>query len=248
VRQDRAKPDAQEIIVPQLKGWDFAKREKDLFEKASTQLPTWRLANFSRKTLSSVTEHLSERLGAGAGELIDSLDSLEARRHACISLGAMVARNTSGILALVSCGYERESLSLGRTNLEALIRGRQAADDASGDVARILLKGQRPKSLKAIARRYESEREVELLDQFAHADLLSLRAVSRLRDNGFDADIQVLPLRGQVLPATQLLEAARTASGFTGVLAEVFDVAVQMPRFVADQLSHYRDHPLPAGA
>jgi hypothetical protein len=239
--------EGEEIIVPQLRGWKFAERERTLLGDAGTQLPTWRLANFSRKTLASVAEQLSEKLTAGAGTRIDTLDSTEAQRHACISLAAMVVRNTSGIIVLVGCGYERESLALGRTNIEALIRGRQAADDASGDVARTLLQGRRPRSLKAAAERYGSQREVALLDRFAHADLLSLRPVSLLRDDGIDSDIQVLPLRGQLMPATQLLETARTACAFTGLLAEVFGVAVEVPRFVDEQLRHYRDNPLPSG-
>src|SRR5262249_14202819 len=130
-----------EVIVPQLKGWPFAERERALFNDAKTQVPTWRLANFARKTLGSVAEQLSEKLVAGVGTPIDGLDSLEARRHASIALAAVIIRATSAILVLVSCGYERESLALGRTNLEALIRGRQAAHDASGDAARTLLKG-----------------------------------------------------------------------------------------------------------
>ena len=233
--------------MPQLRGWNFAERERILLGDASAQIPTWRLANFSRKTLASVAEQLSEKLTTGAGTRIDTLDSTEARRHACISLAAMIVRNVSGIIVLVGCGYERESLALGRTNIESLIRGRQAADDTSGDVARKLLQGRRPRSLKAAAERYGSQHEVALLDRFAHADLLSLRPVSVLRDDGIEADIQVLPLRGQLLPAMQLLEAARTAASFTGLLAEVFGVAVEVPRFVNEQLRHFRDNPLPAG-
>jgi hypothetical protein len=247
VGNNETNAEGEEIIVPNLRGWDFAKRDRVLLDQAQTQIPTWRLANFSRKTLGSVAEQLSEKLSAGAGRRVDTLDSLEARRHACISLAAVIIRNTSGILVLVGCGYERESMGLGRTNLEALLRGRQAADDASGDVARTLLKGRGPGSLKSVAGRYGSKREIELLDRFAHADLLSLRPVSILRDDGVDSNIQVMPLRGQMLPAAQLLEAARTASSFNGVLAEVFGVAIQVPRFVDEQLRHYRDHPLPPG-
>ena len=55
-------------------------------------------------------------------------------------------------------------------------------------------------------------------------------------DDGIDADVQILPLRGQVMPAAQLLEAARTDCEFTALLAEVFGVAVQIPRFVDQQL------------
>ena len=47
------------------------------------------------------------------------------------------------------------------------------------------------------------------------------------------------------MPAAQLLEAARTDCEFTALLAEVFGVAVQIPRFVDQQLLHYKDNPLP---
>jgi hypothetical protein len=56
-RETSPAPD-EEIIVPRLRGWDFAKRERALLDVASRQIPTWRLANFSRKTLASVAEQL----------------------------------------------------------------------------------------------------------------------------------------------------------------------------------------------
>ena len=131
-------------------------------------------------------------------------------------------------------------------SLEALIRGRQVADDASGDTARKLLEGRRAGSLKSAAQRYGSKEELELLDRFAHADLLGLRVVATRRASGNEADLQLLPQRGGVRPASQLLIAARSAVETSVVMAEVFGVVVEIPAYLSGQLIHYRDNPLPA--
>jgi hypothetical protein len=52
-------------------------------------------------------------------------------------------RATGSIIVLVSCGYERESMAHMRSLVEAVIRGREMSEDASGDKARRILKGQR---------------------------------------------------------------------------------------------------------
>lgn len=233
-----------DVIKPDLKHWDFAKRERGLFEKAPVQLPTWRLANFSRKTLASVAEQLSERIPQQPRGLVDNLEPKRAAQLASIGLAAIVVRNIGGILTLVGCGYERESLALGRVNAEAHIRGRQIVDDASGDVARRLLKGRRPGSINAAATRYGSDEDIKFLNRFAHADLLSLRPVSVMRENEIDFDIQLLPQRGAVAPATQLLEAGRQGPAFASVLAEIFEVGFEVPRYVDEQLRYYREHSL----
>jgi len=235
---------ASEVIKPNLRRWNFAERERGLLENAPQQLPTWRLANFGRKTLASVAEQLSEGIPQQPRGLIDDLEPTRAAQLASIGLAAIVVRNIGGILTLIGCGYERESLALGRVNAEAHIRGRQMVDDESGDVARRLLKGHRPSSLKAAAARYGSDEDIAFLDRFAHADLLSLRPVSVMRENEIDFDIQLLPQRGAVHPATQLLEAGRQGPAFAAVLAEIFDVAFEVPRYVDEQLRYYRDHSL----
>lgn len=243
-RQEQENLARGEIIKLDLKRWRFAERERRLFEQAPHQLPTWRLANFGRKTLASLAEQLSERIPQEPRGLIEKLAAKRAAELASIQLAALVVRNIGGILTLVGCGHEREALTLGRVNAEALIRGRQLTDDTSGHVARNLLLGRRASSLKAAAARYGSEQDIEFLDRFAHADLLSLRAVSVMRDNGIDFDVQILPQRGGVQPATQLLEAGRHGAAFTSVLVDIFGVSYEMPRFLKEQIAYYQDHSL----
>jgi hypothetical protein len=181
-----------------------------------------------------------------ACELFSELDADTANRSACISLGAVVVRSTSSIMSLVGCGHEREALGLARTNLEALIRAHQVVDDPTGAIARKLLEGRRAGSLKSAALRYGNKRDIELLDRFAHADLLSLLVVSTHRSNGVEADLQLLPQRGGVGPANQLLTAAHKATMFGAVLAEAFSMTVEINGFLSSQLKHYKDNPLPA--
>lgn len=234
------------VVRANLKDWQFASRERELLDRASHKLPTWRAANQARKHLAGIVAELSERTPTPECRFIRELDAKTASELTSVNLGALVVRNTSGIMALISCGHEREALGLGRVSLEALIRGRQVADDASGDIARKLLEGRRAGSLKSAAQRYGSKEELELLDRFAHADLLGLRVVATRRTSGNEADLQLLPQRGSVRPASQLLIAARSAVEMSVVMAEVFGAAVEIPAYLSGQLIHYRDNPLPA--
>jgi len=233
------------VVRANLKGWKFAARERELLDSASHKLPTWRMANQARKHLAGVVAELCERTPTPECRFVRELDARTANELASVNLGALVVRNTSGIMALIGCGHERESLGLGRVSLEALMRGRQVAGDVSGDAARKLLQGHRPGSLKSVAQRYGSKREVELLDRFAHADLLGLQVVATPRTNGIEADLQLLPQRGGIRPASQLLIAARYAVEMSVAMAEVFKVAVEIPAYLSGQLIHYKDNPLP---
>ena len=46
--------DIGDPVVRKLGGWGFAARERYLFQTAPKQLPTWRLANQSRRNLADV--------------------------------------------------------------------------------------------------------------------------------------------------------------------------------------------------
>ena len=234
------------VVRANLKDWEFTSRERELLDRASHKLPTWRAANQARKHLAGVVAELSERTPTPECRFIRELDAKTANELASVNIGALVVRNTSGIMALIGCGHEREALGLGRVSLEAVIRGRQVADDASGDTARKLLEGHRAGSLKSAAQRYGNKQELEILDRFAHPDMLGLRLVTTPRTNGIEADLQLLPQRGGVRPASQLLIAARSAVEMSVVMAEVFGVAVEIPAYLSGQLIHYKDNPLPA--
>jgi hypothetical protein len=87
-------------------------------------------------------------------------------------------------MMLIATGYQREAFGQVRISVEALLRTRQVLDDRSGDVARTILKGQKPRSLKAIAARYGQTREIAILDRFAHADPLSHRPLGPRKIHG----------------------------------------------------------------
>lgn len=108
------------------------------------------------------------------------------------------------------------------------------------------LKGAELDHLRASLKRYGNKWELEILDRFAHADLLGLRVVATPRTNGIEADLQLLPQRGGVRPASQLLGAARDAVEMSVAMAEIFGVAVEIPAYLSGQLIHCKDKPLPA--
>jgi hypothetical protein len=235
------------VIEPDLKLWPFAKREKALHESAS-DIPTWRAANQARKYLAGVIAELANDLEVPLSPLpIAGLDAEIARKVATINLGGIIVRGTSAIISLIGCGHEREALAITRITFEALIRGRQAADDKSGDIARRLLKGESPGGLKRAAQKYGESGDVEFLDRFAHADLIGLMVVMTPVSDRGETNLEIMPQRGGVGPTNQLLNAAHTATMFSTVLAEVFGVGVQIPRYLAGQLLHYNENPLAKG-
>jgi hypothetical protein len=240
--------DSQRIVRSTLSNWPFGPRERDLFESAQKDLPTWRMANQARRHLAGVTGEMMDGIPAPEKSIpVREIDATLARELAAVRLGVMVVRTASAVMSLVACGHEREALAHGRTILEALIRGRQVADDKSGEAARTLLQGRKPGSLKAAAQRYGQGKEVEVLSRFSHADLLSLVVVETRRGGNFEADIELLPKRGNVSPVFQLYNAAYAAAMFSAVYTEIFLVTVEIPGFLSEQLKHFKDNPLPGG-
>jgi hypothetical protein len=243
------KPNGKERVVrSKLSDWDFGPREKVLFESAKRELPTWRMANQSRRHLAGITAELTNGIQAPKESIpVADIDATLARQLASARLAAIVVRTTSAIMSQIACGHEREALAGGRTILEALIRCRQVADDKSGEAARTLLQGRKPGSLKAAAQRYGEDKDIELLNRFSHADPLSLVVVETRREGGFEADLELLPKRGNVTPVFQLYSAAYTATMLSAGLAEIFDVTVEIPAFLSGQLKHFKENPLPKG-
>jgi hypothetical protein len=236
----------EKIVRSKLSDWNFGPREEALFESAKKELPTWRMANQARRHLAGVTAELMNGIPAPEKSIsIGEINATLARGLASVRLGVIVVRTTSAIMSQIACGHEREALADSRTILEALIRCRQVADDKSGDAARKLLQGRKPGTLKAAAQRYGDHKDVELLSRFSHADLLSLVVVETRREGGFEADIEMLPKRGNVRPIFQLYSAAYAATAFSCVLAEIFEVTVEIPTFLSGQLQHFTEHPLP---
>jgi len=134
------------IIKPRFSDWDFADREQRLFESVRS-LPTWRLANQSRRLLADVVRQLFDRIPLPEGAtIIADLAPEDARQLAATQLAAIVVRTTGAQMSLIACGYEREALGPVRTAVEALLRLRQVNDEQSAEVARQVLAGRRPRS------------------------------------------------------------------------------------------------------
>lgn len=205
-------------------------------------------ANQARRLLAAVAGELSEDMPLPPVGRIDELEPRAAAQLACLHLAAVIVRAAGSIIVLVGCGYEREALAPARTMLEAVLRGRQISEDASGDAARALLLSRRHGSLKALANRYGDAEDVAFLDRFAHADVMTLIPLATPRPGpgpATEMDLELRPRRGLLNPATQLLQAARDATSFCAVLAEIFDVGVVIPPWLSGQLKHYTDNPLP---
>lgn len=234
-------------IQPSLSKWDFAARERKLFRSA-VDIPTWRAANQSRRLLAAVTVQLSDELPLPGVATVPELETRSASALACLQLAAVAVRSAGAIISLVACGYEREALTPARTLLEAVLRGRQINDDPSGAAARAVLQSRTHGSLKSVAHRYGHKGDVEFLDRFAHADVLTLLPLgTRRRGPGpaTEIDFELRPQRGVLKPANQLYQVAYDTTSFCGVLAEAFDVTVAIPPWLSGQLMHYKDNPLP---
>lgn len=238
----------EKVVRSKLSDWPFGPREKLLFEAVKKELPTWRMADQARRHLAGVTAELMNTIEAPEKSIpVANTDATLARQLASTRLAAITVRTMSSIMSQIACGHEREALAGGRTVLEALIRSRQVVDDKSGEAARKLLQGRKPGSLQAAARRYGEGKDVELLSRFSHADLLSLVVVESRREGRFEADLELLPKRGNVRPLFQLYSAAYSATMLSAGLAEIFDVAVEIPLFLGEQLQHFKDNPIPPG-
>jgi hypothetical protein len=233
-----------EFLKGKPSAWKFVDDERELFDRAPEMLPTLKLANIARRTLADVCHQLSQRVPNGPLELKDVSPDVRIQA-ACLHLGIVVVREMGAAVSLISCGYEREALGPGRTVLEAMIRGRQAQDDPSGEVAMKLLRGQRPGGLKSVAHRYGHKNEIEFLDHFAHADLLSLDVlVTRVGDDPI-GDLEMRPRRGTLRPVLQLFILGQTAAMMNALVCETFGVGWELPAFLANELAHYRDNPIP---
>jgi hypothetical protein len=236
---------AIESLRPRLSGWRLVSREQELFASAK-EIPTWTLADKCRRVLLDLCAQLWDRTPTPTVDHVDQLPAPEARRLAALHLGQVSVRASSAQMMLIATGYEREGFGQTRISLEALLRTRLVLDDRSGGSARTIIKGQQPRSLKAIAQRYGQTREIEILDRFAHADPLSLRPLGPPRVDGErEAVVEMRPERGRIRPAQQLLDASRTSIGQSVAMVEIFKFGVYIPPWIRAQFEHYRDHPLP---
>ena len=233
------------MLRPRLSQWRLTHREAELFASVS-HLPTWPLADKSRRMLLDVVWQCTDRFVTPDVETVAMLDADDARRMAAAALGQIAFRAISARMMLLATGYEREALSQARIAVEADLRLQHSNGDDSGEVGRQLLSGRSPRDLKRLARRYGDESEIRLLDHFAHADLLSIRTLGDLPQSGQrEGLIELRPQRGRFRPAWQLYDSAHLASRASVGVVEAFQLALRVPPWISDQLRFYRDNPLP---
>jgi hypothetical protein len=173
VVNDSRKPEPR-VIYPDPKPWKFAERERFLHASAQ-RVPTWRVENQARRHLAGMIKAVSDELEAPPTPTpIDKASADLARKVAAVNLGAIIVRSTSAIMTLVGSGHEGEALAHARISLEALIRGRQMADDKSGGVARKLLAGRRRGIKSGVLRPAVSDRHcyVTVTGELSIADSL----------------------------------------------------------------------------
>jgi hypothetical protein len=206
--------------------WRLQQREEQLYSEAR-KIPTWGLADKSRRFLLDTCCQLWDRTPSATADSYDKLSPDEVRKLAVVHLGQIIVRATGAQMMLIATGYEREAFGQVRVTTEAHLRTRQVLDDISGH-------------------RYGQKRDIELLDHFAHADVLSLRTLGPPPTEGSrEAIVEMQPQRGLSRPAQQLLDASHTCVEQTVVMAEVFELGVLVPPAIGDQLRRYRDNPLP---
>jgi hypothetical protein len=224
--------------------WRLQQREEQLYSEAR-KIPTWGLADKSRRFLLDTCCQLWDRTPSATADSYDKLSPDEVRKLAVVHLGQIIVRATGAQMMLIATGYEREAFGQVRVTTEAHLRTRQVLDDISGQSAVAAMTG-RTSNLKKLAHRYGQKRDIELLDHFAHADVLSLRTLGPPPTEGSrEAIVEMQPQRGLSRPAQQLLDASHTCVEQTVVMAEVIELGVLVPPAIGDQLRRYRDNPLP---
>lgn len=204
---------ADGVIRPRVLGWQFAQRESQVFEQRE-RIPTWKLADKSRRILADTLRQLSSGMPAeGAPWSADEFATGSARENgdpARLARGPELFGPDRAYLVRVR----------GRGLWTGAKRVGRDAEDKTGQrrrvrhYARRVLCGRAPRNLKALAEKHGSAREIKLLDKFAHSEVRMLLPLSD-RDDREASDpesrIDLHPTRGQVRPAAQLHEVSYVA-------------------------------------
>jgi hypothetical protein len=121
-----------EPLRPRMAKWRLQQREEQLYREA-TKIPTWVLADKSRRFLLDACRQLWER--TPTADSYEKLSPREIRRLAVLHLGQIIVRATGAQMMLIATGYEREAFGQVRVTTEAHLRTRQVLDDKSGESA-----------------------------------------------------------------------------------------------------------------
>lgn len=129
------------------------------------ELPAYQAADAATEALLWVLE----RAGFEPPEDDDAPPASYWRAKALLYLGVLAVRATRAGMAVLSAGYEHESMTHKRTLTEVHSRVRLVAADESGEYARQWLQGRAGKPAKAVGR-FSPDRLWELLSHASHAD------------------------------------------------------------------------------
>lgn len=225
--------------------WKFNDLEEAHFAERRT-IPTWKVANVSRRLLAAATSELGTSGEELSGTAVTEVSALAAQQVATIQLAAMTVRSTGAVMMLIAAGYERESFMPMRVLFELGLRASQVFDDGSGEAARNILLGQPRGSVKSLAHRYGNKQTIEFLDRFAHADASTMMALSLPAQRVQDADegvitVNLAPNRSTAKPASQLFAAALICGQLTAHLANLFDVEILMSPWLQSELLHWAE-------
>lgn len=231
------------VVHPIGGSWKLAEAEETL-RASARDVPNWRLANASWKMLADLVHQLSRAMPSLGQPSIADLDPRTARQIASVQLAGLSVRSSSAAISLISSGYEPEAGALVRRLVEAVLRIRAVNDDSSGEQARQWLAGRPRGSAERLARRYGNSEDLAILSALSHADMRALLPVAippgwNLEDPE-DGYFDVRPSRDGQRAQRLLYAVGYETASFAGTLAEVFEVAVQIPRWLSAELIRLR--------
>ena len=216
--------DGIRYIQPKIASWKIKDRERELFASAE-EIPTWRLADKTRRMLGDLAQHVSGETPpqVGAKTLAD-FDRSAARQFASIAAAGIVVRSSSSVLMLTSTGYVVEAGAMLRRVIEAKLHCRAISDDESGEYALRYLQG-KGSGLSKLAQKYGNRDEVDTLSKLSHADNRSLRLVESrfIEGDGIvqEGEFSVMPARQPEWAASLLYVVAYETAAMCALLVEV---------------------------
>lgn len=229
----------KEIIRPRIATWNLKAQEQGLFESRG-QIKNWAVADKARRSLADVTNHLSMAMQDFPDAPLEDVERTVMQQFSVVAASSIVVRSVGAGMALISCGYLAESAGPTRRGLEARLHGLAILDDKSGDYAIRYAKGEGRK-LSRLASKYGHLDDIDILSRIAHADV---RGIQRVRVDGQSrtsiADLR--PRRQAPLAAMALILLANDAMGMLGVMAEAFEVEVEIAPWLVEELKQQRDH------
>lgn len=227
------------IIRPRIATWNLKAQEGAFFESRA-QLKNWVVADKSRRSLADVTNHLSMAMQDFPDAPFEKVERTVIQQFSVVAASSIVVRSVGAGMALISCGYLAESAGPTRRGLEARLHGRAILDDKSGDYAIRYAKG-KGRGLTRLASQYGHLEDIDTLSRIAHADVRGIQRV-RLGGQSRTSIADLRPRRQAPLAAMALILLANDAMGMLGVMAEAFEVEIEVAPWLAEELKQQREH------